>query len=82
MGDQLEAQLKRLGHASSVFRRQAAVGVFALLGAKRGVGGGGGASDAAQDAALRVLCDRHPVSAVALGFVAPLLSSRVCMLRL
>ncbi|KAI8466909.1 MAG: hypothetical protein J3K34DRAFT_524154 [Monoraphidium minutum] len=53
--EQLAAQLKRLGHASSVFRRQAVVGVFQLLAA----GAARGSPDAARDAALQCLTDRH-----------------------
>lgn len=55
--DQLAAQLKRLGHPSSVFRRQAAVGVFQLLAA----GAARGSHDAAKDAILACLTDRHAV---------------------
>ena len=55
--DQLTAQLKRLGHASSVYRLQAAVGVFQLLAA----GAARGSVDAAKEAALQCLTDRHAV---------------------
>ncbi|KAF8057874.1 hypothetical protein HT031_005820 [Scenedesmus sp. PABB004] len=50
----LQAQLKGLGHASPLFRRQAAFGVFALLQAHPGVH-----KDAVQDAVLACLCSRH-----------------------
>ncbi|KIZ01878.1 hypothetical protein MNEG_6086 [Monoraphidium neglectum] len=53
--EQLESQLKRLNHASSVFRRQAAVGVFQLLAS----GAARGSATAAQDAALQCLTARH-----------------------
>jgi hypothetical protein len=55
--EQLSAQLRRLGHASAVFRRQAVVGVFQLLAA----GAARGSTDAALDAAQQCLAARHTV---------------------
>jgi len=52
---QLNAQLRRLSHASAVFRRQAAVGVFQLLSA----GAARGSADATLDTVQQCLTDRH-----------------------
>ncbi|WIA35784.1 hypothetical protein OEZ86_004173 [Tetradesmus obliquus] len=52
--DRIQAQLKGLGHASPLFRRQAAYGVFALLQAQPGL-----QKDAANDIILACITDRH-----------------------
>jgi hypothetical protein len=56
--DRIQAQLKGLGHASPLFRRQAAFGVFALLQAQPGL-----QKDAAHDIILACITDRHTVCA-------------------
>jgi hypothetical protein len=56
--ERIQAQLKGLGHASPLFRRQAAYGVFALLRAQPGL-----SKDTVTDTALACLTDRHTVRA-------------------
>jgi hypothetical protein len=57
--DRINAQLKGLQHASPLFRRQAAFGVFALLQGTPAV-----QPDTLQDVLLTCLTNSHPVSQI------------------
>jgi hypothetical protein len=66
--DRIAAQLKGLGHASPLFRRQAAYGVFALLQSQPGL-----QNDTVNDTVLACITDKHTVRTLLDG--AALLSS-------
>lgn len=67
MNDQMKAQLKGLQHPSALLRRQATLGVFALLFKRPQPQA---LQDMLGDVLLTCLTDTHPVSVAAAAAVA------------